>query len=727
VLESQKHVIVETICGICDAGCGVKAHLVNGRIDRLSPLKDHPLGIVCPRGGRAAEIVYSKDRLLYPQRRVGARGEGRFERITWDQAYEFWVDQLSEIKHRHGPEAVCMYTGRGNFEFGLQETFPPTDTSESSANTVLFPFGSPNTTGVGALCFVAYGMIAPQACFGQHYRHLSDDLDHADLILVWGANPATDSPPSNVKRIKRAIKRGARVVTIDHRFNETARSTRTQWIPIRPGTDGALALGIINLMIDRELYDHEFVEKWTHGFNELRAYVEEFSPERVSAITGIPAESVVDLAQAIGTAGGCSILMYTGLEYSDSGVQAIRAVLSIQALAGHIDVPGGKVFKMPDRVQSNRTTTPPPANGKPPIGADHYPLYHQLRNEAQAVELPRAVLDADPYPVRGLIVSGSSLITSWPDPDLWRKTLAALDLLVVVNRFPTADAKFADMILPAATPFETWSYYFHDGWVQLRSKVIEPLGESRSDYHIFTELARRLGYGHLWPQTDEEKIRTGLKGTGVSLEQLQASPAGVKLAVSPMRYRKYESSELREDGKPGFATPTGKFEFVSEWFRENGYEPLPVYSEPVEGPLAAAELTDKYPLVLNTGARTQTAFRSQHFNISGLQRLQPKPLVWIHPSDARQRDIKDGAEVLVESPRGLVRFWARVTEDIMPGVVEVNMGGGGPLGPKEWLGANVNKLTDFDNRDPISGFPVYKALLCDIHLASPEDNPASQG
>jgi anaerobic selenocysteine-containing dehydrogenase len=217
-----------------------------------------------------------------------------------------------------------------------------------------------------------------------------------------------------------------------------------------------------------------------------------------------------------------------------------------------------------------------------------------------------------------------------------------------------------------------------------------------------------------------------LKGTGVTLEQLRANPAGVKLAVPPMRYRKFESSELREDGKPGFATTTGKFEFVSEWFREYGYEPLPVYNEPAEGPLAASELAGKFPLVLNTGARTQAAFRSQHVNISGLLRLQPKPLVWIHPVDAWQRDIKDGAEVIVESPRGRVRFWARVTQDIMLGVVEANMGGGGPLGPKEWREANVNNLTDFDSRDPISGFPVYKALLCDIHLASPEDNPASQ-
>jgi anaerobic selenocysteine-containing dehydrogenase len=721
MLNTQKKCeVVETVCGVCDSGCGVKVHLVDGRIDRLSPLKDHPLGIVCPRGARAPEIVYSQDRLLYPQRRVGTRGEGRFERITWDQAYEFWIDKLTELKDGYGPEAVCMYTGRGNFEFGIQETFPPTDTSESSASSVLFPFGSSNTTGVGALCFVAYGMIAPQSCLGQHYRHLSDDLDNADLILVWGANPATDSPPSNVRRIKSAIKRGARVITIDHRYSETARATRSQWIPIRPGTDGALALGVIRLLIERELYDHEFVDQWTHGFDELRAYVERFSPKRVSAITGVPAESIVDLAQAIGTARGCSILMYTGLEYSNSGVQAIRAVLSIQALAGHIDVPGGKVFKMPDRVQHNRTTTSPPATGRRPIGANHYPLYYQLRNEAHAAELPRAVLDADPYPIRGLIVSGSSLITSWPDPDLWRKTLAALDLLVVVNRFPTADARFADLLLPAATPFESLSYQVLDGWAQLRAQVIEPRGESRSDYHIFSELARRLGYGHLWPQTDEEKVRTGLKGTGVTLEQLRASPAGVRLAVPRMRYRKFESRELREDGKPGFATPTGKFEFASEWFRDNGYESLPVYSEPVEGPLAASGLTGEYPLVLNTGARTQATFRSQHVNIGGLLKLQPKPLVWVHPADARQRGIKDGDEVMVESPRGRVRFRARVTQDIMPGVVEVNMGGGGPLGSKEWREANVNNLTDFDNRDPISGFPVYKALLCDVRLASPE-------
>ncbi|MCP4420316.1 MAG: molybdopterin-dependent oxidoreductase [Chloroflexi bacterium] len=711
---ATKQKTISTICGICDAGCGVNVHLVDGKIKRLTPIKNHPLGIVCPRGTRAAEIVYSKDRLLYPQRRVGERGNGRFERISWDEAYTYWVEKLHEIKAKFGPEAICMYTGRGNFEFGVQETFPPTNTSESSASSILFPFGSPNSTGVGALCFVAYGMIAPQACFGQHYRHLSDDLDNADLILVWGANPATDSPPARIKRIRKAIKRGARVVTIDHRRNETAKAVRAEWLGIRPGSDGALALGIIHVMIRENLYDHDFVTRWTHGFEELARYVATFTPAHVAALTGISAESVIDLAQAIGAAKGCSILMYTGLEYSNGGVQSIRAVFAIQALGGHIDVSGGKVFKMPNRIQHNRTTTEPPRNGKRPFGSNRYPLYYELRNEAHAVELPKAVLESNPYPVRGLIVSGASLITSWPNPDLWRKTLSALDLLVVVNRFPTADGQFADLLLPAATPFESMSYQFHDGWAQLRSQVIEPLGDSRSDYSIFTELADRLGYGNLWPRTDEEKIRRGLEGTAVTLEQLQANPAGVPLAKTPMRYRKYETGELREDGEPGFETPTGKFEFTSEWFREHGYEPLPIYTEPKEGPIAAAELVRAYPLVFNSGARMQSTFRSQHLNIDGLRKMQPKPLVWLHPSDAEVRGINHGDEVLVKSARGQVRFWAHVTEDVVEGVIEANMGGGGPLGPKEWQAANVNTLTDFNNRDPISGFPVYKALLCDV-------------
>lgn len=711
---SKEREVVVSMCGVCPAGCGVEVYLEHGKIERLVPLKNHPQGIVCPRGMAAKEIVYSKDRILYPQRRVGKRGEGTFERISWDDAYNIIVENLHKIAKAFGPEALCIYTGRGNFEFGLNEAFAPSGTVESSANAVLFPFGSPNTTGVGSLCYVSYGMIASRACFGDYVRNIMEDIDNADLILLWGENPATDSPPINMSRLKRAQSRGVRVIVIDHRRSETAKALKAEWIGIRPGTDGALALGIINILIQEDLYDHHFVENWVHGFEDLCTYVRDFTPERVEQITWVPAEQVRRLAYAIASAKGCSILTYTGLEYSNTGVQAIRAVWTLQALAGFLDVPGGKCFKMRDRLQLNRILTAPQDQAPKPVGADEYPLYYEERNEAHASLLPEAILEGRPYPIRGLIISGASLITAWPNPKLWRRALSALDLLVIINRFPTADSAFADVILPATTMFEIESYMAYDGYVQIRRRVIPPLGEARNDYLIFAELANRLGYGHLWPQSEEELIRRAFENTGVSLDEVYAHPEGIRVPEPEMRYRKYESGELRSDRQPGFETPTGKFEISSEWLRSRGYDPLPIYIEPVEGPLAAPELAQRYPLVFSSGARTQTAFRSQHMNIDSLVSKQPRPLVHIHTKDAQQRGINDGDHVDVITPHGKVSFWARVTEDILPGVVEINMGGGGPLGPEAWQNANVNELTDLENRDPLSGFPVYKALLCDV-------------
>ncbi|MBN1147752.1 MAG: molybdopterin-dependent oxidoreductase [Anaerolineales bacterium] len=712
--ETPEHEVVTGLCGVCPAGCINHIHLVNGKIERMTPIKGHPYSMVCPRGARAKEIVYSPDRILYPQRRVGARGEGKFERITWDQAYEFIVDGLQGIARRYGPQAAAVYTGRGNFEYGLYETFAPSGTVESSANAVLFPFGSPNTSGVGSLCYVSYGMIASRACFGEYMRNIYEDIDNADLILLWGENPATDSPPTNLLRIKQAQKRGARVIVIDHRRSETARALHAEWIGVRPGADGALALGLINILIEEQLYDRDLVENWSHGFAELKSYVRSFTPERVEEITWVPAERVRELGKAIGSAKACSLMTYTGLEYSNSGVQAIRAAWILQALAGHLDAPGGKLFRMREHPRLQRLLTEPPVNGPRPVGADEFPLYHATRNEAHALLFPKAILENEPYPLRGLIIGGASIITSWPNPALWQRALAALDLLVVINRFPTADAQYADILLPATTMFEIESYMLQDDYLFLRPRIIPPLGEARNDYLIFAELAQRLGYGHLWPQTERGMIEYALSGAGVTLEDLHANPEGIRLPAPEMRYRKYASGGLRADGKPGFETPTGKLEIASEWLRQYGYDALPAYIDPVEGPLSKPELAQVYPLVFNSGARTHYDFRSQHHNIPSLLAMHPHPLVYLHVSDAQARGILDGDEVYVVTARGREVFHARVTEDILPGVVEVNMGGGGPLGPPAWRRANVNVLTDMENVEEISGFPVYKALLCDV-------------
>ena len=706
--------VVPALCGVCAAGCAVEVIKDGDRIVRLRPRPNHPAGIVCTRGTRAPEIVYSPDRVLHPLRRVGARGEGRFERISWDEAMAMIVDRIHEIAAAHGPEALATYTGRGNFEFGLNEAFAPAGTTESSANAVLFPFGSPNAAGVGSLCYVSMGMIAPRSCFGVDARELTDDIDGAELALIWGANPSTASPPRDLLRLKAAKERGARMVVIDHRRSETARALGAEWVGIRPGTDGALALGMIHVVVGEQLYDRAFVADWTVGFDDLVDYVAEFPPERVERITGVPAETVRELARAIATARGCAILSYTGLEYSNSGVQAIRAVHILHAITGHLDAPGGKLIASPDRVRLGRTTTEPPVNARPAIGAREYPVYHEVRVEAHGGALRRAILESEPYPLRGLIVSGSSLITSWPEPERWREALAALDLLVVVDRFLTADAAYADVVLPATTMFEIESYQELDGLVLHRPRVVAPIGEARNDYLIFAELADRLGYGERWPRSERAMIERALAPTGITYDELVARPEGIALPRPPRRHFKYRTGDLRSDGRPGFDTPSGRFEIASEWLGRHGYDPLPRYVEPREGPLANGELAAHHPLVLATGARVRSDFRSQHHNIPSLVAMAPAPQATIHTDDAAARGILDGDEVEVRTPRGALRFRARVSDDIVRGVVEANMGGGGPLGPRSWRETNVNDLTDAANVDEISGFPVYKALLCEV-------------
>jgi anaerobic selenocysteine-containing dehydrogenase len=713
--QMSRRQVVSGLCGICPAGCGVKIYMENERISRTAPLKGHPQGTCCPRGAHASEIVYSPDRLLYPLKRIGPRGTGQFVRASWDEALDSIAAQLRHIAEQHGPQAVCMYTGRGTFERSLWELLSPAGVRESSAWNLLFPFGSPNTTGVGAICYVAHGVLASVTTFGVWDIDTFTDIEHSDLVVIWGDNPATDSPPINLNRIRNARKRGAEVIVIDHRCTQAVRATKGRWIGIRPGTDGALALGMIHVVIEEDLYEHDFVKNWTVGFEELRAYVARFTPERVEEITRVPAAHIRRLARALAQAKGAALVSFTGLEYTNSGTQNIRAVLILWALTGNLDVPGGKVIKMPDgEFHVNQSKRLEPPDGVDPIGKDTYPIYHLYRKEAHAMELPRAILNDDPYPLRAMLIVGSSIITSYPNPNLWRRSFAALDFLVVVDRFLTADAMYADVVLPATTMFEIESYEIYDRYVQLRQRIIQPQGEARGDWEIAMAIADRLGYGHLYPKSSEERLQQAFSGNGLDLETLRRHPDGVQLPVPEQRYRKWELGLLRQDGQPGFETPSGKFEIASSVLAHYGYDALPVYVEPREGPISTPELAGQFPLVFNSGARIQSDFRSQHHNIPGLLKMQPHPLVTLHPRDAAPRGIQTGDQVFVVTPRGRVRYTARVSDDIVPGVVEANAGGGSPTAHGPWRECNVNELTDPDNRDPISGFPVYKALLCQV-------------
>jgi cysteine desulfurase NifS len=706
------------LCGICPAGCFVTATVTDGKLTRVEPRDGHPLGMICHIGRHSPEIVHDPDRLLYPLRRVGPRGTHSFERITWDEAYDTIVDHFQGIKAEHGPEAVAIYTGRGSFEMAMCDLFQPADAAVSSAASVLFPFGSPNALGVGALCYVSFAMIAPHVTMGEMLITMETDLEQSELILLWGANPATDSPPHAHHQILAARERGAQLISIDPRRGETAQKAGAEWIPIRPGTDGALALGLINVLLEEEIYDERFVRDFTVGFAELDQLVQHYRPEVVAGITGVPAETVRSLARRIAGARGACPVMYTGLEYSDSGVQAIRAVFTLFALAGQLDVPGGMLFRMKENIfPQNRTGLIKNPDVKKALGRDRFPVYSAYRGESHAVVLPDSVLHGDPYRIRALVVLGGSILTSWPDPEVWRRTFSALDFMVAVDRHPTADSAYADIVLPAATYYEITSYMRYGPLFKIRERLVPPQGEARNDFLILAELARRLGYGHLYPQTEDEILRFALEGTGFTLEEVRAAGGEARVPTRMMEYRKWEKGLLRPDRQPGFNTPSGKFEIASSILAEHGYDPLPVYTEPAEGPLANPALAAQFPLVFNSGARTIHDFRSQHHGVPGLARRHAEPPVTMNQDDATDLGISEGDRVWVETPRGRAMFTAVLTADMVRGAVDAAMGGGGPLGSPAWQACNVNVLTDLGRLDPISGFPIYKALLCRVTRA----------
>ena len=703
------------LCGICPAGCWVRITLEDGRLVDIEPQPDHALGMICTIGRHAPQIVYDPDRIKTPLRRTGPKGSLEFEPIGWDEAYETIRDRFNQLKADYGPEVTAIYTGRGSFDMAMCDLLQPAGAAVSSASNILFPFGSPNTLGVGALCYVSFAMIAPHVTMGEMLITMDTDIDQSELIVLWGANPATDSPPSLHHRILRARERGAEVVAIDPRRTATARQADAEWIGIRPGTDGALALGMINVLIEEELYDEGFVRDWTVGFEELSQMVQHYRPEIVESITGVPAGTVQDLARRLAGARGACPVMYTGLEYSDSGVQSIRAVFVLWALAGQFDVPGGLIFQMKEnQFPQNRNHLVPNPDPRKAPGRDRFPIYSEYRGESHAIALPDSVLRAEPYQIRALIILGGSIITSWPEPEVWRETLGALAFLVTIDRYLTADAAYADIVLPATTMFETTSFMRYGPLFKIRERLIEPVGEARNDFLILTGLAEHLGYGHLYPQTEEAILERALEDTPFTVDEVRRAGGSVQIPTVMMEYRKWEKGRLRRDGKPGFDTPSGKFEIASSILAEHGYDPLPVYTEPAEGPLANPELAKRFPLVLNTGGRTPYDFRSQHHGVSDLKEKHPEPTVSMNRLDAADRGIGDGDLVGVASPRGRIRYRARVTENMVRGAVDASQGGGGPLGSSEWQECNVNELTDLHRYDPISGFPVYKALLCEV-------------
>ena len=686
-----------TICSICNPGshCGVDAYVRNGRIVKVKGSSDtHNAGMLCPKGAAGQQYVYHPDRLTTPLVRTGERGEDRFEPVSWKDALGLVSKRLNEIKTESGPESVIFYAGYPKW-------------MRPFLKRLAHSFGSPNYATESSTCHTAVKLAA----IFNYGEEAAPEVGRANCLLVWSRNPFHSNPPRS-KGLLVAREKGLKIIEVGPLVTPLTRHADIH-LRLRPGTSGALALSLAHVIIEEGLYDRDFVRRWTLGFDEFRNLVHGFAPAAAEKITGVPAGSIVRAARLF--AGTKPAAVMTGASptvHHTNGLQNQRAINALVGLTGNFDVPGGNhVFPsnylyIANGVETRDTAymqSRPWSEMAPRVGEDKHPVWCRSIPEAHAMMLPFQIRSQKPYPLRGMLAFGLNY-RMWPGSDFARESFKKLDFLVDVDLFMTDSAKLADVVLPACSSYERSELKFYpEKRIRWTRPAIEPLGESRPDADIIFDLA-----GNLAP--DDDLLRQGyeasldwiLKPSGFKVDDLKQYPHGLVVnGASPPPYRKYE--------KTGFKTPSGKMEFASRVLADHGLDSLPVYREPQLSPVSAPGKAKDFPLILTTGARLPFFIHSRAYRIDRLRRLQPDPMADMNPTDARKRGLKQGDWVLLATHRGAIRVRANLTEKVPPGVV--NMYHGRPE-------ADVNTLIDPDYRDPISGFPGFKSLLCEVRKLS---------
>ena len=687
--------VIRTVCRLVDAEtCGIWAHVKDGVLVKIEPadFPDPGFRHICAKGLAGMKLVYHPDRLKYPLKRVGQRGEGNWERISWDEAVDAVAVRLQEIREKYGSESLALAMGGGTmwvagmvyrrFINALEGTLVSTLGYGDSAG----PCGDK----------VSFG---PDKLFPELY---TIDFYSPALCVVWGENP-TDTQPVKWRRIRRFKERGAKVVVIDPRFTNTA-SKADQYISIRPGTDTALVLGMMNIILENGLYDTSFITKHTVGpflvrsdnglflrerdivsggsdryiiwnsksdrlqtydtaealpaltgsytvagigckpaFQLLAELAAQYPVELVSQITEIDGDTIRGLAVEYATRKPVASVRGWGLQRTFHGDLTYRAIATLAGITGNISLEGGRCFVL------NQALTQ--IEGK---SSRAMPL----------LELYEALLTDRPYPIRALFIAGHNFVNQNPNMNkVINELLPRLEFIVVVDVFMNPTAQYADIVLPACTGFEYIDVCmpgqsFYHPFLQLAQKVIEPLYESKPDFDIVTELARRMGLGQYFDmsleQFLEEMLRSGHPSVeGASLERLKQGPF-----------------RMPPHTVPAFTTPSGRFEFYVEQLKAFGEE-LPVYKEPLES--ARQPLANKYPLCYFS-THTKYGMHSNFANLSWMRELDPEPVLDINPVDAEKRGIKDGDSVIAFNDRGRLKLKARVHEGIRPGVVNIRQG-----------------------------------------------------
>lgn len=718
--------------GCHPVGCGVKLYVKDGQLLKVEGDPEHPVtkGRLCPRCLALKEVVYHPDRITHPMKRVGARGEDKWEQISWDEAVQTIVTKSKEIAEQYGPMSIVLFAGTGREAVKFQ--YPLAAVALGTLNVCYSQSGwscmGPRDTAVAFVLGSGYTEVD----FGAGHLGQCDDPEYTlpEYVVLWGKDPLRSNADGLWGHgLIEIMKRGTKLINVDPRLNWLS-SRSEHAIQLRPNTDTALALALLNVVINEDLYDHDFVDKWTYGFEELSERVQQYPPSFAAEVCGIPEEQIFEVARTLAAAKPWGLCMGLATDQNPNGVQLVQSLISLAAITGNLDVPGGTIVGEHMIVDVNLDAPVDPALQDMIIGQKEYPAVRAVLNTVQPDMMLEALETGKPYPLKMGWLDSSNLLapTCSAQPMRWHDALRKLEFIVAKDIFmnPTIQA-LADIVLPVSTWAEhdgivMTHYGKQSGIVGAINKAVS-VGECKSDLEallLFCQTAHPEIVAELPKYQSMENWLDGDMGRlNVPFSELKQHVTG----VLDVGYHKHELGLNRPDGQPGFETVTGRVELYSTMFGRLGDDPLPYYEEPRFGPLSRPDLAKEYPLTLTTGARYYASFHSEHRQIPSLRQLTPDPLVEIHPDTAAELDIKDGDWVWIENPWGRAKQRARVVPIIRRDTVSAAHGwwfpeedGNEPNLYGVWK-SNVNQLIPHKEIGKLGFGAPFKGVCCKVYRA----------
>ena len=694
--KRSEHRIVKSTCRLCYNNCGILVHIENGKPVKVEGDPSHPVnrGLLCEKGLASLEYLDSPYRLKHPLKRVGARGAGNWKQISWEEALDTVADAFITTKKTYGVESIQIIRGGHK---GIVDAY-----LARFANVL----GTPNIASMAHLCFVP-GVKASEFTYGYY---AVPDLDFTPrCIVVWGCDPAS-SLSSSFNDIVNALGKGTKLIVIDPIKSQLAEKADL-WLQLRPGTDLALALSMINVIVSEESYDKEFVRNWTAGFGELKGHAQDYSPGTVAEITWLDKEKIIQAARIYASNKPACIQWGNGIETNVNSIQTCRAIAILRALTGNLGIPGGEVkWSGPGLLQLSSKEFTCQDEIPDTIRNKRLSMNDELAPFAYYVlpqDIVKAILHEDPYPIRMAYILGGNILSSYTNTKETYEALMKLDFLTVADMFMTPTAMLADVILPVASylEFDSIEQPCHVPIASVQQKVAT-VGESWSDMKILNDLAKKLNLLHFWNDVNDS-LDWILKPAGITFDEFR------KIGILPgtKTYRHYE--------KDGFDTPSGKVELFLKEFEEWGFDPLPIYHELPETPYSEPALGEEYPLIA-VSKKSKYYKHSRDRQISSLRKMHPEPVVKINCETALKMGIEQGDIVYIETRRGRIEQKANLIEDIDPRVVEIDYAWYFPERNNrkllDFAVSNINILTD--NKPPWNremGTPTLRGFSCKIY------------